>query len=371
MRHKPRAAACGSATATSTSRHAQAQRRSAREALRRPTTRTAHSSQCRAPAPSAARRAISRPISKPDSQSSTSVRRELAHQRERARAERRRAQVRRWQSARHPASERIGQRSNAVRRCILRRRRVAPAGRGCCAPSSTAYISPVMNVTKSSSRPAVDERPFAVRAGQHDERAWRVGPHARRAICVSSPRMTSGMPSASRVRTPGTIASARSARCDEAAARGRSSAGGHCHVGRLDPALAAADHAARKSRRGIVVPIAEQRVQAQRQIGRPAPAGCRAAPARSSSTAPIRVKAVRARRRRAPVDRKECAGWIRLLRRHEPGRSCWSDADQAGAGGPLPSAPQRRRRWSRASTQRAPSASLPSSRTARASSGSP
>jgi hypothetical protein len=86
-----------------------------------------------------------------------------------------------------------------------------------------------------------------MRARQHDERARRVAGTAP-SSCVSSPRITSGVPAASRVDSPGTIAiSPPSVSTSRATAVERRRAR---DVRRLAPALAAADHAARDARRG-------------------------------------------------------------------------------------------------------------------------
>ena len=103
----------------------------------------------------------------------------------------------------------------------------ASAGQGCCAVSSTAAnVSPVIWVAKPVIRPAGETCPFAVGAGQADQRLG-VGRHGRRpgtgpgparrrpvhgpcpasspTSLVSSPRITSGTPPASRVAVrPGT-----------------------------------------------------------------------------------------------------------------------------------------------------------------------
>ena len=69
--------------------------------------------------------------------------------------------------------------------------------------------------------------------------------------------MTSGMPAASRVATPGTIVERVLRRVHDAIGERRERRG-TVDVRRLDPALAAADHAARDARRRVGAPVAEQ-----------------------------------------------------------------------------------------------------------------
>ena len=81
----------------------------------------------------------------------------------------------------------------------------SPAGRGCCARSSTARASPVIWVAKPATRPPREPRPFRVGAGQADQSLvrggvkaggaagrWRAERRQQPTSLVSSPRITSG-----------------------------------------------------------------------------------------------------------------------------------------------------------------------------------
>ena len=108
---------------------------------------------------------------------------------------------------------------------------------------------------------AAQPHPFRVRAGQADAGAARRARSSTPATCVSSPRITSGMPAASRptgrarcARRPPSNGTATSA------ARELGRAGGAGDVGRLAPALAAADHAAQQhASLAVREPVADQR----------------------------------------------------------------------------------------------------------------
>ena len=197
-------------------------------------------------------------------------------------------------------------RAHAARERVARDRRpprCRPGGRGCCARAATSNISPVMNVMKSTMRPALDARPLAVRAGQHGQHALVARPTAP-SICVSSPRMTSGMPFASRVDDAGNDRE-RARRYAHEPARQRGERRGTRDVRRLDPALPAADHAARDARRAVVAPVAEQRRERVARSGRPATCVMPSGALREPSTSPSRSMQIGARRGRAPVDRDE------------------------------------------------------------------
>ena len=113
-----------------------------------------------------------------------------------------------------------------------------------------------MNVVKSTTRPCSTRAHLLCVPGSTASTPRSSGPIAP-SNCVSSPRMTSGMPAASRVATPGTIVSASCGALHDAIGKCRERRGA-VDVRRLDPALAAADHSARDARRRVGAPVAEQ-----------------------------------------------------------------------------------------------------------------
>ena len=154
----------------------------------------------------------------------------------------------------------------------------------------------------------LDARPLAVRARQHREHAALVGADARRAICVSSPRMTSGMPAASRVATPGTIVSASCGACTtRSASAGRATRGSRRTAPRPSPG------GCRSCRTRCAAPGR----RASRRAASPAPARTRAVthvldrraarcagPARDRSASRRYARAAD----RSPIDRDERRG---------------------------------------------------------------
>ena len=293
MRHRPSAAAWPWARSTATSACASAARSARRARRRRSAARARRRS--RGAAPTCARCAPRGRSCRPDSQSPTSSPAQLAHERQRARAEHVVREVAGAEPARDAARE-----AGADRRAPARRR--PPAGRGCCASSSTRHSSPVMNVMKSTMRPRLDARPLAVRArAARPARASSRGVDAADDLRLLAAHHVGHAVRVARARAghDGELAVRACARCPRrapTAAPGtrrtapRPSPGG-CRSCRRRCAA----RARRASRRG-----GARARRAKRPSLHLRDAERRAARRRAPS--PSRVHAVRARRRRAPVD---------------------------------------------------------------------
>ena len=316
MRHRPRAAASGGAASA-----AMPARASAVDVALAPARR------CRSPhASRQCRRA--RPCAAPSRSRGRSAGPTASRRRRPARARRTaRACARRRHRARAPPSTR-GRAASAARERVrvgasprARRR----GGRGCCARAAPRRVSPVMNVAKSTMRPLLDARPLAVRAGQHGERT-RPRPASTRRGSASPRRASRRACRGDRASTtPGTMRERAAGDVRRGRRRARRATPG-TRVRRLDPALAAADHAAGEPRRGVVAPVAEQRARAPSAKSPPL-RRCSDAErrARSPTTAPCASIAIRARGRRAPVDARSAT------RRHVEVPECPDGGDSTVA----------------------------------------
>ena len=174
-----------------------------------------------------------------------------------------------------PAEPRATPRANAAPAGLVAPALRPPCGRECCATAGRAYNSPVMNVANSTRRPSLDDRPFAVRSGQHRQDASVVV--ANRAdelrLLAAHDIGNAGGADAARTGHDGELAAGRRReRAPEPREIRRA-----FDVRRLDPALPAADHSAGDPRCRIVAPIVEQRVERRRRTGRRAATRCRAA----------------------------------------------------------------------------------------------
>ena len=162
-----------------------------------------------------------------------------------------------------------------------------------------------MKVEKPVDPPLAERDPLGMRAGQADERvaARRRGPGR----CVSSPRITSGRPPAFALRDARQDADvARDAGRRAIAPAARSSKRGRrLDIGRLDPALPRARHAADDDGKvGRRIERREMSFQDGAKAGlgrRPAcPPGCAVRRAR-----PVRPEQPDAKARRSPIDGRE------------------------------------------------------------------
>ena len=252
------------------------------------------------------------------------------------------------------------------------RRRPAPArpaGRGCCAPAARVDLA-------GHERHEVDRCARARRRAHllcvpGSTASTRAVVARRRAprICVSSPRITSGTPRVARSARPERSRARRRA-LRSAMPAIRSSAAGHSTYGasiqpwRLPIMPQAIRGAARRASRRAAR-------RARRRSARRARSGCRAARCASPSTRAAGVEAVGARRRRAPVDGDQRGGRSARRATVADRRDRGQAVTRPARGWQPASAPPPRRRCRAPRPSARPRRCLPSSRTARASSGSP
>ena len=137
---------------------------------------------------------------------------------------------------------------------------------------TTLKSSPVMNVEKCVDRAVLHPHPFRMRAGHADQRlACGIAGRARRAICVSSPRITSGA-LVSRCAMPGRMRMSRASPGTRAACfRTADERRRRVDIAGLDPAGLGAGHAADENRQMSWAPRPPRDAIAARRQSRPWP----------------------------------------------------------------------------------------------------
>ena len=141
-----------------------------------------------------------------------------------------------------------------------------------------------MNVANATV-PRLDDRPFAVRSGQHGQHPSVVvsnRSHELRLLAAHDVGHAGGVDAARTGDDRELAAGCRRERAPEPREVRRA-----FDVRRLDPTLAAADHPARDPRGAVVPPVVKERVESRRRTVRRAATRCRARAARIATTPPV------------------------------------------------------------------------------------